>query len=108
MATNNPKVSGYVPQHVFDRFEQFYQERGLSMSQAVNEILAEYFGLEQSSAAPGGLLKERLERVERLSSSLGELLERVERIEQQLGGSASRLPVVHSERTEHRNQSTTR
>ena len=45
MPTENPKVSGYIPQVVFDQLMQFKAERGLSVSQAVTTILEEYFGL---------------------------------------------------------------
>lgn len=69
------------------------------MSQAVTVILAEYFGLEQSAAAPGGLLLERLERVESLGGLIGELLERVTVIEAKLGGSVSE-PLVNRIRKE--------
>lgn len=45
MPTENPKISAYVPQVVYDRFKQYQEERQLSMSQAAIEILAHYFGL---------------------------------------------------------------
>ena len=46
MPTENPKVSGYIPQVVYDQLMQFKSERGLSsVSQAVTAILEEYFGL---------------------------------------------------------------
>ncbi len=45
MPTENPKVSGYIPQAVFDQLMQFKSDRGLSVSQAVTAILEEYFGL---------------------------------------------------------------
>lgn len=47
MPTDNPKISAYVPQLVYDTFKQFQDERGISMSQAVIVILAEYFGIQQ-------------------------------------------------------------
>ena len=45
MPTENPKVSGYIPQPVYDQLMQFKAERSLSVSQAVTTILEEYFGL---------------------------------------------------------------
>ncbi len=48
MPTDNPKISLYVPQAIYDRFKKFQEERDLSMSQAGIVILAEYFGLEQT------------------------------------------------------------
>ena len=45
MPTENPKVSSYVPQAIYDRLLAFKSERGLSVSQAVTAILEEYFGL---------------------------------------------------------------
>lgn len=48
MPTDNPKISLYVPQQIYDRFKSFQEERKLSMSQAGIVILAEYFGLEET------------------------------------------------------------
>lgn len=74
MPTNNPKISAYVPQHIFDRFKDFYEERQISMSQAVAVILSEYFGLDEQvnhdSKLPSGLLTDRLTTVEQKLTSL--------------------------------------
>jgi hypothetical protein len=48
MPTDNPKISLYVPQQIFDRFKSFQEERKLSMSQAGIVIIAEYFGMEET------------------------------------------------------------
>lgn len=48
MPTDNPKISLYVPQKIYDRFKEFQEEQQLSMSQAGIVILAEYFGLEET------------------------------------------------------------
>ena len=48
MPTDNPKISLYVPQQIYDRFRDFQQEQNLSMSQAGTVVLAEYFGLEET------------------------------------------------------------
>lgn len=54
MATENPKISGYVPQEIAEKLEQLRIERGLkSTSQALTIALSEYFGL-----AVSGLLSE--------------------------------------------------
>jgi hypothetical protein len=74
MPTNNPKVSAYVPQPIFDRFKDFYEERQLSMSQAVAVILSDYFQLEgqvnHDSDLPSGLLTDRLAALEEKVVSL--------------------------------------
>jgi len=74
MATNNPKVSAYISPHIFDRFKEFYEERQLSMSQAVAVIFAEYFQLEEQvnhdSKLPSGLLTDRLVAIEQKLTSL--------------------------------------
>ena len=74
MPTNNPKVSAYVPQHIFDRFKNFYEERQLSMSQSVAIILSEYFQIEEQvnhdSDLPSGLLTDRLTAIEQKLTSL--------------------------------------
>ena len=45
MPTENPKVSAYVPQPIYDHLLAFKADRNLSVSQAVIAILEEYFGL---------------------------------------------------------------
>lgn len=67
MPTENPKISGYVPKVVYDRFKQFQEERGLSMSQAVIEILVEHFGIDltnNSTKEFTGVLPDRVGRLE--------------------------------------------
>ena len=59
MPTENPKVSGYIPQVVYDHLMQFKSERGLSVSQAVTAILEEYFGCSKVDHT-----NQRLEKVE--------------------------------------------
>ena len=46
MPTDNPKISSYVPQPIFDRFKEYQGENDCSMSQALALILSEYFGLQ--------------------------------------------------------------
>jgi hypothetical protein len=78
MSTDNPKVSGYVPQHIYDHFKVFCEERGISMSQAVTVIFAEYFGLElqvDHKVSTGGLLVERVGLLEQELASLKHLIE---------------------------------
>lgn len=84
MPTDNPKISLYVPQQVYDRFKKFQEEQGLSMSQAGIVILAEYFGLkdvvtETTSKLPVGGVT--LQAFQELSSLFNELNKRVELLE---------------------------
>ena len=78
MPTDNPKISLYVPQQIYDRFKTFQEERKLSMSQAGIVILAEYFGIEETikeiieGTTVGGItlsefeqLKQRIEQLEK-------------------------------------------
>ena len=84
MPTDNPKISGYIPQLLFDRLKEFQNERGLSMSQAIAVVLSEYFGLEgfikssQSSVEVGGV---SLERFQNLEGLVRELKEKVDCLE---------------------------
>jgi hypothetical protein len=78
MSTDNPKVSGYIPQHIYDRFKTFCEERGISMSQAVAVIFAEYFGLDllvKQNNSTSGLLVERVGLLEQELANLRELVE---------------------------------
>lgn len=112
MPTDNPKISAYVPQLVYDTFKQFQDERGISMSQAVIVILAEYFGIQQElkefieGSVVGGVTLSRIEEIEQsieqltlmfhennslkseldssLLSNLNNLIDKVPRIEERL------------------------
>lgn len=68
MVTKNPKISAYVPQIINERFEEFKKERNIaSSSQAIAEILAEYFGIslaDNSIKCTTGSLFGRLEQLE--------------------------------------------
>lgn len=77
MPTDNPKISSYVPQQIYDHFKEYQKQNKLTMSQTVIVILAEYFGLKEtlketnSSSPIGGVtlsafeeLQKRLEKVE--------------------------------------------
>jgi hypothetical protein len=65
MATENPKVSGYVPSSVYDRLMEFKASRGLkSVSMAVTAALEEYFGLSQAAAKASDTTVQRLETLE--------------------------------------------
>lgn len=62
MPTDNPKVSGYVPQAVYDRLMEFKETRGYqSVSQAVTAALEEFFGIRHT---PGTANDSRMEVLE--------------------------------------------
>jgi hypothetical protein len=77
MGTDNPKVSAYVPQVLKDRLKVFREERdGISESQAVTIILAEYFqmpevlGRSLSGSSVGGVTLARMEALEEKLAAL--------------------------------------
>lgn len=82
MATENPKVSGYVPQEIFDCLLEFKEKRSLkSVSLALIVVLSEYFQVDQKVDHQTSLLsgndfvsREQFEdlenRISELSSSL--------------------------------------
>jgi hypothetical protein len=87
MATDNKKVSGYLPQSIFDVFEDFREKRSLSASSALIAILSEYFQvdrkIEQSSLPFNNnfVSMDRLESLEnKLSELSGSLLSELDRI----------------------------
>ena len=79
MSTDNPKVSGYVPQHIYDRFKIFCEERGISMSQAVTVIFAEYFGLDLSVKQNSSTSRPLVERVGLLEQEFADFRELVQK-----------------------------
>ena len=77
MATDNRKVSGYLPQCIFDVFEDFREKRSLSTSSALITILSEYFQVDQKVDYQSSLLSDNefvsKDRFEALENKLSEL-----------------------------------
>jgi hypothetical protein len=100
MATDNKKVSGYLPQSIFDLFEDFRGKRSLSASSALITILSEYFKVDQKVDHQSSLLltddfvsKERFEALEnKLSELSGSLLGELDKlVEQKISSLRSEL-----------------
>lgn len=85
MPTDNKKISAYVPDVIYDRFIQYKDERGLSMSQVAIEIFATYFGINLNPTIS--------------NESTGELLSRVDTLEKELSGLKTYLKLL-SERVD--------
>lgn len=49
MATRKPKIQGYIDQETFDDFEAYRKENNLTQSQALEKILASFFGSDRAS-----------------------------------------------------------
>ncbi len=67
MATENPKVSGYVPQAIYDHLIEFKNARAFnSVSLALTAALQEFFRLTPLSTTPSLATEDskRLEEVE--------------------------------------------
>ena len=112
MPSNNPKDSGYVPQHIYDCFKSFCDEHNLSMSQAIVLILSERFQLDsqvgQGSSFSNPLpekLAELEEKVALLSSShgepSGELLSKVDFLAERILALEERLLVLEQPKVKH-------
>ena len=92
MATDNPKVSGYVPQEIFDCLLEFKEKRSLkSVSLALTVVLSEYFQVDQKVDYQNSLLsgdnfvsREQFESLEnKLSGLSSSLLSELEKIVEQ-------------------------
>jgi hypothetical protein len=90
MSTKNPKVSAYIPQHIYNSFKAFCKERDISMSQAVAVIFAEYFALDllvNEKSPTRGFQAERLDLLEKNVgdlkkdiANLGDLLDKISQV----------------------------
>jgi hypothetical protein len=89
MATENPKVSGYVPQEIFDRLLEFKEKRSLkSVSLALTVVLSEYFQVDNKVDHKSSLLfnddfvsRDQFKSLEnKLSELSGSLLSELDRI----------------------------
>jgi hypothetical protein len=94
VATKNPKVSAYIPQHIFDRFQFFCQEKELSMSQATAVVFAGYFEIEPEVNHLGGLLADRIRDLELKLSELSSLSSIVELRKELIGELKSELTSI--------------
>jgi len=98
MATENPKVSAYVPQAIKDRLTQFREERDISESQAVTIILAEYFEMTEvvgrSPSEVGGVTLAVMQAIEARLASFMELVENRLATLENTTQTNSELPVV--------------
>jgi hypothetical protein len=68
MATKNQRIAAYVPENVYQKYQSFKAEKGLGDSQALIQILSEYFGVAHQvshSESP-----HVLERITQLEASL--------------------------------------
>lgn len=97
MSTDNPKISAYVPQALYDRFKQFQDEQSLSMSQAVIVLFAEYFGLEQviknvsDEVIIGNITLPRIEKIEQQLSQILLDVEELKTTKQTTGSLPSKI-----------------
>ena len=92
MTTDNPKISGYVPQEIFDCLLEFKEKRSLkSVSLALTVALSEYFGVDQKVDRQSSLLltnnfvsKDRFEALEnKLSELSSSLLSELDKLVEQ-------------------------
>lgn len=96
MATDKPKVSGYVPSVLKERLKEFCTEKGgISESQALTLVLSEYFGvgleIKSVDAAIGGVT---LQAFQEMQGSLSALLERVVALESSTSGTSRSVSCV--------------
>jgi hypothetical protein len=68
MATKNQRIAAYVPESVYQKYQSFKAEKGLGDSQALIQILSEYFGVAHQVAHSES--PHVLERITQLEASL--------------------------------------
>lgn len=71
MATKNQRIAAYIPENVYEKYQIFKTEKGVGDSQALIQILSEYFGVAHPVAH--GDSPQVLGRIERLESSLASM-----------------------------------
>jgi hypothetical protein len=63
MATDRRRVAGYLPDRVAEKFNAFKAARRVGDSEALAQILVEYFGIEEESVLSLSARVDRLERI---------------------------------------------
>ena len=82
MPTENPKISAYVPQVVYDKFLEFKSDKNISMSQAATLVFAEFFGVDLSnSSEPQSFTSGLPDRVKFLEEQFELLIQRVDLVQ---------------------------
>lgn len=104
MSTNNPKVAGYIPQHLYDSFVSFCNERKVSVSKGIALVFAGYFGVDYSvsHSVDNDKVNELLLRLQNLEEKFGslpnnstsELLSKIDTISTQLESLTQRIQAV--------------
>ena len=75
MATKKPRIAAYIPQELKECLKQFRQERGgISESEAISIILAEYFGCPEVLNPSTALLEARVSALESQMVAMKEAL----------------------------------
>jgi hypothetical protein len=78
MTTENERVAGYIIPELYERFDQFCKENNLSCSRALNVIIAEYFGMEETlifkQTWVGGVTLPEFEKLKQEVQELKELV----------------------------------
>jgi len=70
MPTDKPKISSYVHQAIYDRFVEFQQEQGCSMSEATEIILAKFFDIPQKITVNSDYLESLEHRISELENKV--------------------------------------
>jgi hypothetical protein len=71
MGTKNPRIAAYVPESIYSKFQVFKDDRKIGDSQALVQILSEYFGVTHLVSRDESL--QTLERIARLEESLSHM-----------------------------------
>lgn len=92
MPTKKPKVSGYIPQHLFNLLINFKDEQGhKSVSEALIAVLSQYFGVEQKVDYDSGLLASKFVSAEEFAV-LQDKVEYLSRKVENISDTPSSLP----------------
>ena len=86
MTTENERVAGYIVPELYERFDQFCQENKLNCSRALNVIIAEYFGLEETlifkQTWVGGITLPEFEKLKKEVGELSKLKQEVQELKE--------------------------
>jgi hypothetical protein len=76
MPTDKPRIQAYIEPELYEKLKEWQQERGMKESPALNQILAEYFGVEAQSSLPTEQIEEMIEQA--LQAELVEIKTRID------------------------------
>ncbi|GAA6618589.1 hypothetical protein [Scytonema sp. NUACC26] len=93
MATENSRIVTYLPPELAERLKQFCDEKQTKTSEAIKQIVSEFFGKPSSSSTSDNDWEPRIAGIEKRLSLLDEFTQRISALENSFAGIQEQINV---------------